>query len=61
MREDIRMADGTLIGWMETEAGGTTRVYSSEGDYKGYADDAGTYDSRKGFILFGKHPEMLLR
>jgi len=60
MREEVRMADGTLVGWKDTDGSGTVRVYGADGDYKGYADDTGTYDSRDGFIMSGKHPDMLL-
>jgi len=38
------MADGTLVGWKDRDGSGTVRVYGADGDYKGHADDTGTYD-----------------
>lgn len=60
MREDIRKADGALLGWLDREPGGRTTVHSINEGYVGYADDTGTYSAREGLRFYGNHPEMLL-
>lgn len=56
----IHDASGNLIGYSEEASDGSMRFYGSDGAYRGYSNNTGTYDSREGFVCNGNNGNLLL-